>query len=261
MKIIAVINARSTSKRLPNKCFSQITDDFKTYQIIILRAKLSGLPVVFGTSDDASDDRLAQLAAEEGVEVFRGARLNKIKRWHDCLVEYDADAMVCIDGDDLAVDFDIARRVAVVMEKGLADIYEAPEDIVCGLLTYAFTRTAVERMFALVTNPEADTDVVSIYINYIKAAGLICAEMPLNTNERGLDVRLTLDYPEDAEFFRKVYEVMPVDARGSAIAAKALELGLTKINWYRQADFFQNQLSFNEQVKIWPRAGALRGMS
>ena len=78
MKIIAVINARSTSKRLPKKCFAQITDDLKTYQIIILRAKLAGLPVVFGTSDDASDDKLAKLAAAEGVEVFRGARLNKI---------------------------------------------------------------------------------------------------------------------------------------------------------------------------------------
>jgi hypothetical protein len=43
---------------------------------------------------------------------------------------------------------------------------------------------------------------------------------------------------------------MPVDASGSAIAAKALELGLTKINWHRQADFFKNQQSFNEQVKL-----------
>lgn len=247
MKIIAVINARSTSKRLPDKCFAQITDDYKAYQIIILRAKLAGLQVVFGTSDDASDDKLARLAAEEGVDVFRGARLNKIKRWHDCMVEYDADAMVCIDGDDLAVDFDLARRVAEVMEKGLADVYEAPENIICGLLTYAFTRTAVEKMYALVNNPEADTDVVSVYV---KAAGLICAEMPLNANERGLNVRLTLDYPEDAEFFRRVYEVMPVDASGSAIAVKSLDLGLTEINWHRQADFFKNQQSFNEQVKI-----------
>jgi spore coat polysaccharide biosynthesis protein SpsF (cytidylyltransferase family) len=247
MKIIAIINARSTSSRLPEKCFAQITDDLQTYQIIIHRAKLAGLPVVFGTSDDASDDKLAQLAAAEGVDVFRGARLNKIKRWHDCLVEYDADAMVCIDGDDLAVDFDIARRVADVMRKGQADVYEAPEDIICGLLTYAFTSTAVEKMFALVSDPEADTDVVS---SYIEAAGLTCAEMSLNADERGLDVRLTLDYPEDAEFFRRVYEVMSVDASGSAIAAKALELGLTEINWHRQADFAQNQQRFNEQVKI-----------
>jgi hypothetical protein len=43
---------------------------------------------------------------------------------------------------------------------------------------------------------------------------------------------------------------MPVDASGSAIAAMALKLGLTEINWHRQADFFQNQQSFNEQVKI-----------
>ncbi len=247
MKIISVINARSTSTRLPHKCFSQITNDLKTYQIIIYRAKLAGLPVIFGTSDDASDDRLAQLAAKEGVKVFRGSRLNKIKRWHDCLVEYNSDAMVCIDGDDLAVDFDIARRLAGLMKKGLADVYEAPKDIVCGLLTYAFTRKAVQKMFSVVSDPEADTDVVS---RYIEAVDLTCEEIPLNANERGLDVRLTMDYPEDEEFFRKVYEVMPVDASGSAIAAKAIELGLTKINWFRQNDFLRNQKSFNQQVKI-----------
>ena len=71
-------------------------------------------------------------------------------------------------------------------------------------------------MFALVRDPEADTDVVS---QYIKAVDLNCAEIPLNANERGLDVRLTMDYPEDVEFFRRVYEVIPVNASGSAIAA------------------------------------------
>ena len=247
MKIISVINARSTSKRLPHKCFCQITDELKTYQIIILRAKLAGLPVIFGTSDDASDDKLAKLAAEESVEVFRGSRLNKIKRWHDCLLKYNADAMISFDGDDLAVDFDIARRLAVVMEKGVADVYEAPEDIVCGLLTYAFTRKAVQSMFSVVSDPEADTDIVS---RYVDAVDLKCAKIPLHADERGLDVRLTMDYPEDEVFFRKVYEIMPVDARGSDIAAKAIELGLTKINWFRQMDFLRNQKSFNKQVKI-----------
>ena len=78
------------------------------------------------------------------MAVFRGALLNKIKRWHDCLVEYDADGMVCIDGDDLAVDFDIAKRVAEMLIKGDADVYETPKDVVCGLLTHAFTRQAID---------------------------------------------------------------------------------------------------------------------
>jgi len=247
MKIIAVINARSTSSRLPGKCFAQITDDLQTYQIIIQRAKLTGLEVVFGTSDDASDDRLASLAAAEGVAVFRGARLNKIKRWHDCLAAHDADAMVCIDGDDLAVDFNVAKRAADALGGGGGDVYEGPEDVICGLLTYAFTRQAVDKMFALAPDPETDTDVVS---RYIEAAGLRIAEIPLNDDERGLDVRLTLDYPEDAEFFRRVYEVMPTDAPGSEIAAKALKLGLVDINWHRQGEFLLNQQQFNERVDI-----------
>ena len=181
------------------------------------------------------------------MAVFRGALLNKIKRWHDCLVEYDADGMVCIDGDDLAVDFDIAKRVAEMLIKGDADVYETPKDVVCGLLTHAFTRQAVEKMYAVAPDPETNTDVVC---RYMDAAELSCAEIPLNDNERGMDVRLTLDYPEDAEFFRRVYEKMPINTAGGKIALKALELGLTKINWHRQADFLLNQQEFNERVDI-----------
>lgn len=247
MKIIAVINARSTSSRLPEKCFAQITEHLQTYQIIIHRAQLTGLKVVFGTSDDTSDDRLAERAMAEGVEVFRGARLNKIRRWRDCLAAYAADGMVCIDGDDLAVDFNIAKRAAELLRRGRADVYEVPQDVICGLLTYAFTRRAVDVMCDLVPDPETDTDVIS---RYIEAAGLVVEEIPLQADERGKDVRLTLDYPEDVEFFRRIYEVMPVDAPGPFIAAKALALNLTGINWHRQADFALNQKTFNEQVKI-----------
>ncbi len=247
MKIIAIINARSTSSRLPQKCFAQITDTFQTYQIIIKRAKLIGLPLVFGTSSDVSDDKLAKLASDEGIEVFRGERLNKIKRWYDCMSHFDADAMICVDGDDLALDFNIARRLVNFIYEGGADVYEAPEDIICGLITYAFTRDAVKKMYDVVGNPEADTDVIS---RFIQAAGLRRAEIPLNDEERGLDVRLTLDYPEDVVFFRKIYKIMPIDANSVDIARKAIELGLTKINWHRQKDFNQNQKKFNEQVNL-----------
>ena len=163
------------------------------------------------------------------------------------MAHFDADAMICVDGDDLAFDFNIARRLVNFICEGEADVFEAPKDIICGLITYAFTRDSVKKMYDIVSNPEADTDVIS---RFIQAAGLKRAEIPLNDEERGLNVRLTLDYPEDVVFFRKIYKIMPIDANSVEIARKAIELGLTKINWHRQKDFNQNQKKFNEQVNL-----------
>ena len=247
MKVIAVVNARSTSSRLPGKCFEIILDGLMAFQIVIRRARLIGIDVVFGTSDDPSDDRLAELAAGEGVEVFRGARLHKIKRWHDCLGEYGADGMVCVDGDDLAFDYDIARRASGLIPSGRADVYEAPPDTVCGLFTYALTREAVAKMYALAPDPETDSDVIA---EFIKKAGLKCEEIALKDNERGADVRLTLDYPEDAEFFRRLYEIVPLDTPGPDIVAAVLENGLNKINWHRNQEWAANQRRFNEGVDL-----------
>jgi hypothetical protein len=207
MKIIAVINARATSSKLLGNPFARTTDVLQTCQIIIQRARLRGLEVVFGTRDGASDDRLASLVAAYGAADFCGAQHNKIQFGHDTLTAHDADAMVGIDGDELAVN----------------------------------------KMFVLAPEPEKDTDVVSFYI---KATGRLIAELPLNDDECGLDVRLTLDCPEDVGFFCPICEATLTDTKGSEIAEKALKLEFVHINWHRQGDFLLNQQQFNEQVNI-----------
>ncbi len=207
MKIIAVINARATSSKLLGNSFARTTDVLQTCQIIIQRAQLRGLEVVFGTRDGASDDRLVSLVAAYGVADFCGAQHNKIKFGHDTLTAHDADAMVGIDGDELAVN----------------------------------------KMFVLAPEPETDTDVVSFYI---KATGRLIAELPLNDDKCGLDVRLTLDCPEDVRFYCPICKETLTDTLGSEIAVKALKLGFVHINWHRQGNSLLNQQQFNEQVNI-----------
>jgi spore coat polysaccharide biosynthesis protein SpsF (cytidylyltransferase family) len=61
---------------------------------------------------------------------------------------------------------------------------------------------------------------------------------------------LTLDYEEDLDFFKKLYQNVSVTATGTDIV-KFLEKNIIikEINYHKQKDFLNNQMKFNESIK------------
>ena len=51
-----IVTVRNTSTRLPNKTIAYITENMRSLDIVIHRAKKIGLPVIVATSTDNSDD-------------------------------------------------------------------------------------------------------------------------------------------------------------------------------------------------------------
>lgn len=247
MTTAAIVTVRATSSRLPGKCLLPITPDANAIQLVIRRARLTGLPVVMATSTDPSDDPLARIAEQEGIAVFRGSLLNKICRWRDLAIAHGVENLVMVDGDDLAFDPAIGRRAAdfIAAEDEQADRYVPPADVVCGLFTAAYTRAGLDKLYQTAPDPKQDTDVLD---HFIAKAGLVTAELPLEAGERDRTVRLTLDYPEDAEFFRALYARLAWDAAGPEIVRVALDEGLWSINWARQQDYLNNQANFTKRL-------------
>jgi spore coat polysaccharide biosynthesis protein SpsF len=201
------------------------------------------------TSTDPGDDGLADLAAAEGIAVFRGSLLNKLRRWSECAAAHGLDNLLMVDGDDLAFDPAIGRRAVTLMDAagdGRCDMYKPPDDVVCGLFTAAYSRRAVEALAAATTGPDQDTDVID---HFIERAGLTIGIVPLDEEERGKTVRLTLDYAEDAEFFRALYARVAWDAPGRDIVRTALADGIWQVNWARQQDYLDNQAKFTKRLK------------
>ena len=108
--LATVISARCLSSRLPNKVLEEIIPGFRAIDIVIIRAKQIGLPVILATSTDPTDDYFEDICKKQNIDIFRGALLNKIKRWYDCFEKFDIDFAIQIDGDDLSYDFDIAKQ-------------------------------------------------------------------------------------------------------------------------------------------------------
>ena len=115
-----------------------------------------------------------------------------------------------------------------------------------GFFTYAISLDGISKLFKLVKNSDSDTDVIT---GYLKLAQLKKGILKSKQSEKNkANVRLTLDYEEDLEFYRQVYSKISYLAPGPEVVNAILKNHLEKINWHKNQDFLENQRRFNEKI-------------
>lgn len=101
MKIVAIIQARVGSTRLPNKVFYKLADKPLIWHVVNrLRKSTKLTDIVLATTQNALDDDLANWAIENGVNLFRGSELNVLDRYYSAAKYCKADLIVRITADD-----------------------------------------------------------------------------------------------------------------------------------------------------------------
>ena len=246
LKNTAIVTVRNSSSRLPNKAIMKIKDNLRAIDIVVERAKKTGLPVIIATSTATTDDIFVDIARQHNVHIFRGSLVNKIKRWYDCFNEFGIENALIVDGDDLSHNYDIGSRAMSKLKSDQFDVIASPQDIVTGFFTYAMNRNAIVKLYNVAPFEEINTDVIT---RYIEKAGLNISELELKDYERKKNIRLTLDYEEDLAFFRKLYENIDILESGKGIVNYLdKNNSISEINFHRQKDFLKNQAKFNESV-------------
>jgi len=245
---VAIVTVRNSSTRLPNKAVMEINENIRAIDIVVKRAKKTRLPVMIATSTDPGDDIFVDISKENNIDIFRGSLLNKIKRWNDCFKEFNIDNALLVDGDDLSYDYDIAQRAMKQLKSSKhLDLVKSPNETVCGFFTYAITKQGMNRLFSIASEDTQNTDVITKYIEF---AELNSENVSLLSHEKNKDIRLTLDYEEDLDFFQKLYKNIDYDADGKHIVEYLTENKLiSSINFHRQKEFLLNQAKFNEMIK------------
>jgi spore coat polysaccharide biosynthesis protein SpsF len=122
-RTIAVLQARTSSSRLPGKVLCELAGKPMIVRQIerIRRARLlDGL--VVATSADASDDELARVIVAEGIAVFRGSLDDVLGRFVGALAQYPAEHVVRLTGDCPLADPDVIDGVIAHHLAGAADI-------------------------------------------------------------------------------------------------------------------------------------------
>lgn len=112
MNIVTVIQARTTSSRLPGKVLKPILDKPLLVHLVkrVKAAKNSGT-IVVATTTLKEDNQLVNLCKEEGILYFRGNPTDLIDRHYQAGVQYFADAVVKIPSDCPLIDPEVIDQV------------------------------------------------------------------------------------------------------------------------------------------------------
>ena len=119
---VAIIQARSTSTRLPGKVLMPLLG-VPSIVFMVERVRRAQLldHVVVATSADASDDILADVLASAGIDCFRGSLHDVLDRFLGAARRARADHIVRLTGDCPLMDFDLIDHALGLLGAGSAD--------------------------------------------------------------------------------------------------------------------------------------------
>jgi len=156
--------------------------------------------IILCTSDREEDDVLCNIASNCGIEYFRGSLNDKLVRWRDACKEYEVDFFVNVDGDDLFFDVDLADIVIDQYKNDPCDFIDGH-----GLYNdvYGIKTTALNEVCKI-----KDSDSTEYIRLYFTETGIFQTRKIKDIPTKYIkgNIRMTLDYPEDFEFFKKVIE-------------------------------------------------------
>jgi spore coat polysaccharide biosynthesis protein SpsF len=200
MRAATVITARLGSSRLPRKMLADL-GGATALERLVKRVSTAKRPdvMVLATTQEPEDDELTAAAEALGLSVFRGSTHDVLVRWRDAATTYGADLLVNCDGDDVFCDAPHIDRIVETYEQTGA------EYIVCAGLPFGAAPTGIaasglERICErkLEDNTEGQGRFFAVPGIVSKAEVTAPAELGHPT------ARMTLDYPEDLEFFSAV---------------------------------------------------------
>lgn len=111
MKIIATIEARMTSSRLPGKVLLPAAGKpMLTHLVRRLQAVPSLAGMVLATTTNQSDDTLASFAAAAGIDCYRGSEADVMGRVIGAAEHAGADLVVEITGDCPIIDHELVEQ-------------------------------------------------------------------------------------------------------------------------------------------------------
>lgn len=120
-RVIAVVQARIGSTRLPGKVLAEIEGrPLLAWTVSGVRAVRGVSQVVVATTDEAADDPVAALAGSLGVAVHRGSTHDVLRRCHDAVASFTPDVVVRQTADNPFPDPGVAEgQVRALLERDL----------------------------------------------------------------------------------------------------------------------------------------------
>lgn len=207
MKVVAIIQARMGSTRLPGKVMKKIKGKTVLNHVInrVSQSKLIDEIIIATTVHDI-DNLIEQEALKWGVKVYRGSENDVLSRYYYAAKENNADIVVRITSDCPVIDPFIIDELIEFYTNGTYDIVtnggseSSQRTYPRGLDTEVFSINSLETAFGN-ANKDYQREHVTPYI-YEENEKIYNFKSAVNYSK----YRWTLDTKEDFELIEEIYD-------------------------------------------------------
>ncbi|MGP0098992.1 MAG: aminotransferase class III-fold pyridoxal phosphate-dependent enzyme [Terriglobales bacterium] len=203
--VVAIIQARMGSSRLPGKSLAEIEKRPMLWHVIerVKRARLVDR-VVVATSVAPADDAIENMCRENEVRCYRGSESDVLDRFYHAALAEKPAKVVRITADCPLIDPEVVDRVVARFERGDLDyasnvmVRSYPD----GLDTEVFSFSALERAWHEATKTSEREHVTP----YLRSDKFRTANVENDSTFLYQHYRWTVDEAADLEFIRAVYK-------------------------------------------------------
>lgn len=204
-KILAIVQARMGSTRLPNKVVKEINGVSLIELLLNRLSKAKYLDqIVVATTTELRDKPLADRVRKIGYEVFQGSEKDVLDRYYQAARKYQAGIVVRVTGDCPLIDPSIVDQTIAAYKEQKVDFLSntLPKVLLPdGLDTAVFSFAALERAHLEATS-EYDREHVTTYIR--NSGKFRLGDFAGSVDHS--DKRWTVDEPADFEVVSNIYE-------------------------------------------------------
>ncbi len=201
MRIGFLITARMKSTRLAKKLTLEINGrQIIRWMIDRLKQCPSIDDIIICTSTNQQDNILVEIASEEGIKVFRGSEEDVIQRLYEASKYYNVEYALNITADCPLVSLEYIDITIDKYKQTNADLIRSLE-LPHGFFLYGLKVEAMQKVCEI--KKGTNTEVWGKYFTDTALFNVLDIEIPDDLKRP--DYRLTLDYPDDYEFFKRIY--------------------------------------------------------
>mgnify|MGYP001212852070 CR=1 FL=1 len=197
-----IIVVRCMSNRFPNKAIKTIQNREAISLLIERIQRCTTLDqIVLATTSDSSDDVLVDIAERHKISSFRGSRDNLSSRFYGAAKHFGLDHIVRITGDDLLRDeIMIDRAVESHLHHGCDVTFM--HNMPYGTSSDVFSLNVIETIFNTARVPK-NTEYLEYYLENDRYFSMNTIRSDYQFSP---DLRMSLDYEEDLQFFCRVFD-------------------------------------------------------
>jgi len=207
VKTNIIIQARYDSTRLPGKALSDFLGrPMLAFQIERLKLAHSVDEIVLATSDETSDDAIAELGNSLGVRVIRGSKADVLGRYLQAADESGAEVIVRVAADNPLVDPNLVDHMVETFRAGDMDHLSSFEDHTYpyGVGCAVFTRQALQSVAD--TQDPSDREHVEPAMLRSETLRRELARAPAALTRP--EISVTVDYPFELDKVRRIAETL-----------------------------------------------------